>query len=149
LPIYPAKGYSVTLPLPPDLAAPKVSLTDDEHRLVFSRLGHRLRIAGTAEFNGYDNTLNRVRCQMILARARQLFPALDGIRDEDATCWSGLRPATPSNVPLIGRSMLPGLWLNTGHGTLGWTMACGSAMALTDLMAGKMPTPGEDFPFLR
>jgi D-amino-acid dehydrogenase len=124
--------------------APTVSLTDDEHRLVFSRLGDRLRIAGTAEFNGYNLDLNRVRCEALLRRARQLFPALAAAGE--AQFWCGLRPSTPSNVPLIGRTRYPGLWLNTGHGTLGWTMACGSAAALADLMSGRRPAP--DFPFL-
>lgn len=147
LPIYPAKGYSVTLPLAPDANAPSVSLTDDEHKLVFSRLGDRLRIAGTAEFNGYDLNLNPARCEAILARVRQLFPALleteNAVRE--ATFWCGLRPSTPSNVPLLGRSALPGLWLNTGHGTLGWTLASGSATALADLIEGRKPEA--DFPF--
>jgi len=147
LPIYPAKGYSVTLPVPEGVDAPSVSLTDDEHKLVFSRLGNRLRIAGTAEFNGYDLDLNPIRCQAILARVRQIFPALlatPGVV-EGATFWSGLRPSTPSNVPLLGKSALPGLWLNTGHGTLGWTLASGSAVALSDLMEEQ--NPAVDFPF--
>jgi D-amino-acid dehydrogenase len=144
LPLIPAKGYSVTVPLSAAAVAPTVSLTDDEHRLVFSRLGDRLRIAGTAEFNGYNLDLNRVRCEALLRRARQLFPALAAAGE--AQFWCGLRPSTPSNVPLIGRTRYPGLWLNTGHGTLGWTMACGSAAALADLMSGRRPAP--DFPFL-
>jgi D-amino-acid dehydrogenase len=144
LPVIPAKGYSATVPLSAAAVAPTVSLTDDEHRLVFSRLGNRLRIAGTAEFNGYNLDLNPVRCEALLRRARQLFPALAAAGE--AQFWCGLRPSTPSNVPLIGRTRYPGLWLNTGHGTLGWTMACGSAAALADLMSGRRPAP--DFPFL-
>ena len=144
LAMIPAKGYSATVPLSAAAVAPTVSLTDDEHRLVFSRLGDRLRIAGTAEFNGYNLDLNPVRCEALLRRARQLFPALAAAGE--AQFWCGLRPSTPSNVPLIGRTRYPGLWLNTGHGTLGWTMACGSAAALADLMSGRRPAP--DFPFL-
>lgn len=144
LPVIPAKGYSATVPLSAATEAPTVSLTDDEHRLVFSRLGNRLRIAGTAEFNGYNLDLNPVRCDALLRRARQLFPALEAAGE--AQFWCGLRPSTPSNVPLIGRTRYPGLWLNTGHGTLGWTMACGSAAALADLISGRFPAP--DFPFL-
>jgi D-amino-acid dehydrogenase len=135
LPVYPAKGYSATLNLAPDTLAPSVSLTDDSHKLVFSRLGNRLRVAGTAEFNGYDLTVNLTRCQALLARAQELFPQMRF--SGDPRFWCGLRPATPSNVPLIGQSKLPGLWLNTGHGTLGWTLACGSAAALAALIAGQ------------
>ncbi len=144
IPVYPAKGYSVTLPLAPGSRAPSVSLTDDERKLVFSRLGDRLRVAGTAEFNGYNLELNEVRCQALLQRVRQLFPRLDLAGPPQF--WCGLRPATPSNRPLIGRSRYANLWLNTGHGTLGWTMACGSAAALADLIDGRPPEP--EFPFL-
>ncbi len=144
LPVYPAKGYSVTLTLGEDSVAPTVSLTDDGHKLVFSRLGNRLRVAGTAEFTGYDTGLNAVRCAALLRRTRELFPELRPVGEPEF--WSGLRPATPSNVPLVGRSSLPNLWLNTGHGTLGWTMACGSGAALADLVSGRVPEP--DFPFL-
>jgi len=144
LPIYPAKGYSVTLKLPPEArAAPTVSLTDDERKLVLSRLGNRLRVAGTAEFNGFNLDLNPVRSAALMNRVRFLFPRLEFM--EAPEFWCGLRPATPSNVPLIGR-VRPGLWLNTGHGTLGWTMACGSAVALSALIDGRHPEI--DFPFL-
>ena len=143
LPVYPAKGYSATIPLGPDSQAPTVSLTDDERRLVISRLGDRLRVAGTAEFNGYDLELNAVRCQAILERTNALFPALRPAGE--AQLWCGLRPATPSNVPFVGRTRYDNLWLNTGHGTLGWTLSCGSAAALAELMAGRRPLP--EFPF--
>lgn len=145
LPVYPAKGYSATLPLADDAQAPMVSITDDEHKIVFSRLGKRLRIAGTAEFNGYNLELNPVRCAALMKRTRQLFPELKA--DGEPVFWTGLRPATPSNVPCIGRSRYGNLWLNTGHGTLGWTMACGSAAALADLISGRRAEP--DFPFIR
>ncbi len=145
LPIYPAKGYSVTLPLAAgDNGAPTVSLTDDSHRLVISRLGQRLRVAGTAEFNGYNLDLNATRSQAVLRRVRQLFPKLQTAGEPEF--WCGLRPATPSNKPYIGRSAYPNLWLNSGHGTLGWTMSCGSAAALADLMSGRQAEP--DFSFL-
>ncbi len=143
LPVYPAKGYSATLTLAEGSPAPTVSLTDDERKLVFSRLGNRLRIAGTAEFNGYNLELNPVRCQAVIKRARELFPRLQTIGEPQF--WCGLRPATPSNVPLIGATRYPNLWLNTGHGTLGWTMSCGSAACLADLLAGRKPAL--DFPF--
>ena len=135
--IYPAKGYSVTLPVINEAASYNVSLTDDEYKLVFSRLGNRLRIAGTAELGGYNTDLNLVRCQAIVRRVRQLFPDMtDG---QGAQFWTGLRPATPSNVPYIGRSKTSNLFLNTGHGTLGWTHACGSGAAIADIMSGKVP----------
>jgi len=137
LPVYPAKGYSATVPLCESSVAPTVALTDDGHKLVFSRLGQRLRIAGTAEFNGYNTELNTVRCQALMQRTRQLFPELNPAGEPEY--WCGLRPSTPSNVPFIGHSTLSNLYLNTGHGTLGWTMACGSGAALSDIIGGQEP----------
>ncbi|URI10212.1 D-amino acid dehydrogenase [Aquincola tertiaricarbonis] len=135
--IYPAKGYSVTLPVIDPAHSYNVSLTDDEYKLVFSRLGDRLRIAGTAELNGYDTALNLVRCEAIVRRTRELFPQMtDG---QGARFWTGLRPATPSNVPYIGRSKIGNLFLNTGHGTLGWTHSCGSGRAIADIVSGRVP----------
>jgi D-amino-acid dehydrogenase len=137
LPIYPLKGYSVTMPVKDPAAAWTVSLSDESHKLVLTRLGERLRIAGTAELNGYDTSLNMVRCKAIVARVMELFP---GAGDpSQATYWTGLRPATPSNVPCIGRTRYPNLYLNTGHGTLGWTHACGSGRALADIVGGRKP----------
>lgn len=145
VPVYPAKGYSATLSLTEGSIAPTVSLTDDGHKLVFSRLGSRLRIAGTAEFSGYDLSANPVRAAALLARTRTLFP---GLRETgEPQMWCGLRPVTPSSVPLIGRSRYRNLWLNTGHGTLGWTMSCGSGAALADLVCRRRPAI--DFPFLQ
>jgi D-amino-acid dehydrogenase len=135
--IYPAKGYSITMPVADPSRAYRVSLTDDEHKLVFSRLGDRLRIAGTAELNGYDRSLNRVRCEAILRRTQELFPGAGDPRQVQA--WAGLRPATPSNLPYIGRSPVANLYLNTGHGTLGWTHSCGSGHALADIVCGRRP----------
>lgn len=137
LPIYPAKGYSVTLPVKDAAMAYEVSLTDDEYKLVFSRLGDKLRIAGTAELNGYDRDLNRVRCEAIVRRTEELFPGAGDT--QDAQFWTGLRPATPSNVPIIGRSKLPNLYLNTGHGTLGWTHSCGSGKSIARIVSGLKP----------
>jgi len=144
LPVYPAKGYSATLALAEGSVAPTVSLTDDERKIVFSRFGNRLRVAGTAEFNGYNLDLNPVRCQALVQRTRQLFPQL-AVQGEPEY-WCGLRPATPSNLPYIGRTRLNNLWLNTGHGTLGWTLSCGSAAALAEMISGRRPEP--DFPFV-
>lgn len=144
LPIYPLKGYSITLALDGAAdAAPTVSLTDESRKIVISRLGDRLRAAGTAELAGYDVSIDAVRCNAILERVRELFPALRG--REPTHRWAGLRPATPDNVPIIGRSALRNLYLNTGHGTLGWTLACGSGRALASLVCGR--DPGVDFRF--
>jgi D-amino-acid dehydrogenase len=143
LPIYPVKGYSVTLPLAENSDAPQVSITDESHRIVCSRLGDRLRIAGTAELTGYDTSIDPVRCGAILRRARQLFPQVQSVGE--AEYWAGLRPATPNNIPVIGRSRIGNLFFNTGHGTLGWTLACGSGQAVADIIDGKMPPV--DFPF--
>jgi D-amino-acid dehydrogenase len=137
IPVYPAKGYSVTFALDAGSPAPTVSLTDDGHKIVFSRFGNRLRVAGTAEFTGYDTSLNDVRCQSLVKRTKAIFPGL--ITHDDPEFWAGLRPATPNNVPLIGGTRLSNLYLNTGHGTLGWTMACGTGKLLADLLAGKAP----------
>ncbi|MES2205646.1 MAG: D-amino acid dehydrogenase [Pseudomonadota bacterium] len=145
LPLYPAKGYSVTLPILDPTMAPNVSLMDDYLKIVFTRLGDRLRVAGTAELNGYNLDINHERCEVMINRVMELFPGV--AKPEEAERWTGLRPATPSNVPLIGRSRFPNLFLNTGHGTLGWTMACGSAKALADIINNKKPEV--DFAFLK
>jgi D-amino-acid dehydrogenase len=144
LPVYPLKGYSITVPLEPGDEAPTVSLTDDSHKLVYSRLGDRLRVAGTAEVAGYNTDINDVRCQAIVRRTFEIFPRAG--RPERAELWTGLRPATPSNVPLIGGTKYRNLFLDTGHGTLGWTMACGSGRALADIVSGREPEP--DFRFV-
>ena len=143
LPIYPAKGYSVTMPVKDESRANQVSLTDDEFKLVYSRLGNRLRIAGTAELNGYDRDLNSVRCEAIVRRVEDIFPGAGD--SSEAQFWTGLRPATPSNVPLIGGTRLPNLYLNTGHGTLGWTHACGSGKSIARIVSGL--SPEVDFAF--
>ncbi|MCE0758896.1 D-amino acid dehydrogenase [Marinobacter sp. G11] len=141
--IYPAKGYSITVPVKNPDAAFQVSLTDDEYKLVYSRLGDRIRVAGTAELNGYTRNLDFIRCRAIVRRAAEILPGA-GHWDQ-AEYWTGLRPTTPSNVPYIGKSHFHNLYLNTGHGTLGWTHSCGSAAALADIVAGR--TPEVDFTF--
>lgn len=132
LSLYPAKGYSMTVPIATDDVAPTVSLTDDENKLVFSRLGNRLRVAGMAELVGYDPRIDRHRCAAMAEQVKTLFPH---IRAYDQTeYWAGLRPSTPSNRPYVGPSRIPHLWLNTGHGSLGWTMSCGSGERLSKMM---------------
>lgn len=142
--IYPTKGYSATFPILDPSAAPKVSLTDSLNKVVFSRLGNELRMAGTAELSGYSRTLNPARCSRMSELARELFP--DILDYENVRYWSGLRPSTPSNVPLIGRTRIPNLYLNAGHGTLGWTMGAGSGRAIADIVSGRRPEP--EFPFI-
>ncbi|WP_286220450.1 D-amino acid dehydrogenase [Marinobacter apostichopi] len=137
LDIYPTKGYSITVPVKNEKAAFKVSLTDDEYKLVYSRLGDRMRVAGTAELNGYSRDLNYTRCRAIVRRTAEIMP--EAGHWDQAQFWTGLRPATPSNVPYIGKSHFANLYLNTGHGTLGWTHSCGSAAALADIVAGRKP----------
>ena len=141
--VYPAKGYSITLEVGAHRGAPTVSLTDLAWKIVMTRLGSRLRVAGTAELNGWDTSMNERRCGALVRRTFELFP--DAGEREGVKFWTGLRPATPSNVPIIGRTRYRNLWLNTGHGTLGWTMACGSGRALADLIGGRRP--GVEFAF--
>lgn len=135
--LYPGKGYSATYAITrPDLA-PSTSLTDDGYKLVISRLGDRLRVAGTCEINGYGRELNSARCAAITRRTRELFP--DACNYDDPVYWAGLRPLTPSNVPYIGKTRYANLFLNTGHGTLGWTMGTGSGRAIADIVSGRRP----------
>ncbi|MCC2595313.1 D-amino acid dehydrogenase [Pusillimonas sp. MFBS29] len=142
--VYPAKGYSATFNIIDPDSAPSVSLTDSAHKVVYSRLGNQLRMAGTAELSGYSRALRTSRCQNMTRLARELFPT--ALEFDNVRYWSGLRPSTPSNVPLIGRTKIQNLYLNTGHGSLGWTMGAGSGRALADLISGRKPEP--DFPFL-
>lgn len=135
--IYPGKGYSATYQVTDPDAAPSVSLTDDGYKLVVSRFGDRLRVAGTCELNGYTRELNSTRCEAITRRTRELFP--NACDYDNPVYWTGLRPLTPSNIPYIGKSRFSNLYLNTGHGTLGWTMGCGSGRALADIVSGRQP----------
>jgi len=143
--VYPAKGYSATIDIGEHRGAPTVSLTDFAWKIVLTRLGQRLRVAGTAELTGWDTTLNPTRCEALTARTFELFP--DAGDRNSVRYWTGLRPATPSNAPLIGKTRYRNLYLNTGHGTLGWTMACGSGRGLADVVAGRKPDV--DFAFTR
>ncbi|MGN6829271.1 D-amino acid dehydrogenase [Paucibacter sp. M5-1] len=142
LAIYPAKGYSATLRLKKPEQASVVSLLDDGRKIAISRLGDHIRIAGTAELAGFDTSLDsptsRARCASLVKRYEELFP---GVADtSEPNYWTGLRPSTPTNIPYIGRSKkASNLWLNAGHGTLGWTHGAGSGHALAELMAGRAP----------
>ena len=135
IPVYPMKGYSITIEA--NEFCPNISLTDGTYKIVYSRLGNRLRVAGTAEFAGYDHGINPKRIPPIVNAARALFPRADWSRDIKA--WACLRPSTPDGPPIIGKTRFPNLFLNTGHGTLGWTQAAGSAVILADIIEGKTP----------
>jgi D-amino-acid dehydrogenase len=140
--IYPAKGYSATLRLKKPEAASVVSLLDDSRKIAISRLGDHIRIAGTAELSGFDLSLDtptaRVRCAALVKRYEELFPGVADTREPNY--WTGLRPSTPTNIPYIGRSKKArNLWLNAGHGTLGWTHGAGSGRAMAELIAGRRP----------
>jgi len=153
LPIYPGKGYSATFPLLRPEAAPTVSALDDGRKIAISRLGNQLRVAGTIELGGFDLSLDspvaKARCNMLSRRIEELFPGVCDTRTPeqggDPQYWTGLRPATPTNIPFIGRTRLGKLWVNAGHGTLGWTHGAGSGLALAELMGGERP--GMDFGF--
>lgn len=135
VPIYPMKGYSITLPF--NEFSPSMSITDGSVKLVYSKLGARMRVAGTAEFAGYNDALNEKRITPIVRAAKKLFPKArweDGIEK-----WACLRPSTPDGPPILGHTPYPNLFLNTGHGTLGWTQAAGSAHIVADLIDGKKP----------
>ncbi|MEQ9448074.1 MAG: D-amino acid dehydrogenase, partial [Rhodospirillaceae bacterium] len=119
LPIYPAKGYSITVEIENPESAPTVSLMDETRMMVFSRLGRMMRVAGTVELTGWDTSLNPVRLRPLERNARTLFPQASAY--ENLNPWCGLRPATPDSVPILGATKYENLFLNTGHGTLGWT----------------------------
>jgi D-amino-acid dehydrogenase len=133
VPIYPMKGYSVSFPA--NHYAPNLSLTDGEHKIVYSRLGDRLRVAGTAEFAGYNSEVREQRIAPIVRAVKALFPKCEF--DAPLTEWACLRPSTPDGPPIIGETPYPNLFLNTGHGTLGWTQAAGSAALISDIIEGR------------
>jgi D-amino-acid dehydrogenase len=137
VPVYPIKGYSITIPAQGFEGTPRICLTDEGGKLAISPLGQRLRVAGTAELGDYDASVDASRCQAIVERVQSLFPKAGDF--SRAAPWAGLRPATPGNVPVIGRSSLSNVFFNTGHGTLGWTLACGSGHAIADIVSGRKP----------
>lgn len=141
LPIYPLKGYSITLPLDSSAArAPRVSLTDLARKIVFARVGDTLRVAGRVELVGMDGSIPQRAIDELKHRAAALFPACtDAANNADLSPWCGFRPATPTGLPVIGNSPLSNLYLNVGHGGLGWTLACGSASLIADHIAGRIP----------
>jgi D-amino-acid dehydrogenase len=137
LPVYPVKGYSITVPISDPDAAPVSTVMDESYKVAITRLGDRIRVGGTAEVSGYSTRLYAARRATLDHSLTELFPR--GGRLADASFWSGLRPMTPDGPPVIGATRYANLHLNTGHGTLGWTMACGSGKVLADLLSGRKP----------
>ncbi|OIQ64259.1 D-amino acid dehydrogenase small subunit [mine drainage metagenome] len=137
LPVYPVKGYSVTLPVTDDAMAPQSTIMDETHKVAITRLGDRIRVAGQAEIAGYSNRLGPNATNTVRHVISDLFPKGGDV--DRAEGWTGLRPMTPDGTPVLGGTALPNLFLNTGHGTLGWTMACGSGRAVADLVLCRTP----------
>ncbi|WP_095084201.1 D-amino acid dehydrogenase [Mesorhizobium sophorae] len=137
IPVYPVKGYSITVPIQDAAVAPVSTVMDETYKVAITRLGNRIRVGGTAEISGFDLRLHESRRRTLEHSVGDLFPGAGAMRD--ATFWCGLRPMTPDGPPLIGRTELSNLYLNTGHGTLGWTMACGSAKVLSDIISSRVP----------
>lgn len=137
LPVYPVKGYSITVPIVDFAAAPESTIMDETHKVAVTRLGERIRVGGTAELGGYDLRLREGRRATLEHVLSDLFPqAGDLARNE---FWTGLRPMTPDGTPILGATRVANLHLATGHGTLGWTMACGTGRVLADLISGNTP----------
>ena len=137
LPVYPVKGYSLTARILDADRAPVSTLLDESYKVAITRLGDRVRIGGMAEISGFNNTLHQRRRDTLAHSAGTLFPGASDLAG--ASFWSGLRPMTPDSTPVIGRTPIANLFLNTGHGTLGWTMACGSGHVIADIISGREP----------
>jgi D-amino-acid dehydrogenase len=137
IPVYPLKGYSITAPIVNDSAAPVSTVLDETYKIAITRFDDRIRVGGMAEIVGFDKSLSQARRETLEMCVNDLFPG--GGDTEKASFWTGLRPMTPDGTPIVGRTPLSNLFLNTGHGTLGWTMSCGSGQLLADLISGKQP----------
>ncbi|QGH63453.1 D-amino acid dehydrogenase [Serratia proteamaculans] len=143
IPVYPLKGYSLTIPITDESAAPFSTVLDETYKIAITRFDQRIRVGGMAEIVGFNTQLEQKRRETLEMVVRDLYP--NGGRVEDATFWTGLRPMTPDGTPIVGKTSLKNLFLNTGHGTLGWTMACGSGQLLSDLISGITPAiPSDD-----
>lgn len=137
LPVYPVKGYSITVPIKDASGAPESTVMDESYKVAITRLGNRIRVGGTAEISGFSIKLYDARRATLDHSLTDLFPRGGDL--SKATFWSGLRPMTPDGPPVIGPTQYANLHLNTGHGTLGWTMSCGSGRVLADMLSGKKP----------
>jgi D-amino-acid dehydrogenase len=137
IPVYPVKGYSITASIVDPAAAPVSTVLDETYKIAITRFDNRIRVGGMAEIVGFDKTLRQARRETLEMCVNDLFPG--GGDTSYATFWTGLRPMTPDGTPIVGRTPVSNLFLNTGHGTLGWTMSCGSGQLLADVMSGKQP----------
>ena len=137
LPVYPVKGYSITVPITDASAAPESTIMDETHKVAVTRLGDRIRVGGTAELAGYSTALREPRRRTLEHVVTDLFPRGGDV--SKATFWCGLRPMTPDGTPIVGPTPYANLYLGTGHGTLGWTMAAGTGRVLADLISGRKP----------
>jgi D-amino-acid dehydrogenase len=142
LPIYPLKGYSLTAPIRQDDVAPEISVTDFERKVLYARIGDKLRVAAMVDMVGEDLSLNPKRLDSLTRQVKETMPRAADYTQ--ITPWAGLRPATPNSAPIIGATPYSNLWLNVGHGPLGFTFACGTASLLADLMSAKAPPFGLD-----
>lgn len=143
LPIYPVKGYSITVPVADEARAPVSTILDESYKIAITRLAGRIRVGGMAELAGFDRTLRPARLATLRHSLNDLFPGA-AIAEGPDNFWSGLRPMTPDSTPIVGATPVPNLYLNAGHGTLGWTMACGSARVIADIISGIAPAIDTD-----
>jgi D-amino-acid dehydrogenase len=137
IPVYPLKGYSITIPVTNPEHAPQSTILDETYKIAITRFDDRIRVGGMAEIAGFDRSLNPLRRDTLEMVVKDLFP--HGGDVTQSSFWTGLRPMTPDGTPIVGATAIRNLFLNTGHGTLGWTMSCGSASVLTDIISGRKP----------
>jgi D-amino-acid dehydrogenase len=142
IPVYPLKGYSITAPVVNENAAPVSTVLDETYKIAITRFDDRIRVGGMAEIVGFDKSLRQARRETLEMCVNDLFPG--GGDTAQASFWTGLRPMTPDGTPIVGRTRMSNLYMNTGHGTLGWTMSCGSGQLLADLISGKQPAIQSD-----
>ena len=142
IPVYPVKGYSITVPITDAAQAPVSTILDETYKVAVTRFENRIRVGGMANLVGFDKELHGTRRETLEFVVTDLFPRAGDVTQ--ASFWTGLRPMTPDGTPIVGPTGVKGLWLNTGHGTLGWTMSCGSGSLLADLMSGTTPAIAAD-----
>jgi D-amino-acid dehydrogenase len=142
IPVYPLKGYSITAPIVDAAKAPVSTVLDETYKIAITRFDDRIRVGGMAEIVGFDKKLRQARRETLEMCVNDLFPG--GGDTRQASFWTGLRPMTPDGTPVVGRTPVSNLFLNTGHGTLGWTMSCGSGQLLADLISGRRPAIQSD-----
>jgi D-amino-acid dehydrogenase len=137
IPVYPVKGYSITVPITNAAMSPESTIMDETHKVAVTRLGDRIRVGGTAQLSGFDLSLDEGRRRTLEFVVTDLFPKGGDV--SQAEFWTGLRPMTPDGTPILGETSLDNLLLSTGHGTLGWTMATGTGRVMADLISGRKP----------